>query len=402
MSERNKFHMSRRDLLKTGGLTAGLLLSSELVGCAHFFSDDSHQAKNPEILNSTGFVITDINSEKQIPGGSLRSRYDTPTKLLFSNFSGTKINENVSLAFMPHQTIQNPQVKDQFVSIQKWGKNAVIFNFNNPTELKKFVPPEGFVFFGHGAFTPDGQQVMISSSSLEDSRGEVLIYDVKTQVIIYRISTMGSFPHEIQLSKDGQTLFVMNAGFKKADRYSEETDFPSIAKIDLKARKVVGKVISPLKEDYSHFVTADERNFVFMGTGVQGSLSIMGPDQFVNLTQDPLLKGQLIGEALSGRVLRDGQHALITLNESHKVVLIDIPNGRVLKAFTAHNPHGIAFYGQEPEMLISRGNRKDFLIFSPEKNELVKLTNFKEVPSEAATKWIAGGPHFTEIIWPEA
>lgn len=389
--------MQRRDFLNLLAGSSALLLSESIwARSARVAGDKVLQDR----LEKTGFVISTISAEPDLdPKNPKYDRLDTPTEVLFSNFSGSKIKV-ITLPFMPHLTTQNPVKKEEMLSVQRWGKNSAIYDVNNPKDFKKIIAPRRSLFFGHGVYTPDGKHVLMSLMNFVESHGEIAYYEVATQKLLQRIPTQGLTPHEIQLSKDGKSLFVANSGQERHD-VAEELVWPSIVKIDLETLAVVEKHKVPLKGDFSHFVTIDEKNFVLLGVGNHGSLAILGPDRFIDLTKDKMLVGKIKGETLSGKILHDQNKVIVTIPGASLCAVVDVDKGCIAQTIEVDFPRGIVGYAQEPFHLVSSGNHgHHFTGISDKTLEKVALTTLPGAQSPAPSGWEARGPHFGEIIWP--
>ncbi len=71
---------------------------------------------------------------------------------------------------------------------------------------------EGYHYFGHGVFSPDGGRLYTTEQRIEDGTGLVRVRDGRDYRVIDEMPSGGIGPHEIRMLSDGRTLVVANGG----------------------------------------------------------------------------------------------------------------------------------------------------------------------------------------------
>ncbi len=74
---------------------------------------------------------------------------------------------------------------------------------------------DGYHFYGHGAFSPDGRLLFTSENHIDSGAGSIAVRDLhQAGRVIRRFSSQGIGPHQIALMPDGETLAVANGGIR--------------------------------------------------------------------------------------------------------------------------------------------------------------------------------------------
>ena len=77
---------------------------------------------------------------------------------------------------------------------------------------RRFYSQPNRHFFGHGAFSQDGQYLYTSEANLENNQGVIGIRDAKTYQWLGEFSSYGVGPHQLMMMPNGQQLVVANGG----------------------------------------------------------------------------------------------------------------------------------------------------------------------------------------------
>ncbi len=119
------------------------------------------------------------------------------------------------------------------------GTFAVAFDAAGMRPTKIITAPADRHFYGHGAFSADGELLYATENDFAVPRGVIGIYDASADFRrIGEFSTHGVGPHEALLLPDGRTLAVANGGIETNPTFGREklnlpTMAPSLALLDI-------------------------------------------------------------------------------------------------------------------------------------------------------------------------
>lgn len=399
--------MNRRELLVLlGGLSTAVLWNQPLAVAAQKL-DRKALAKE---LEKNGFAIADGRKEKGMERVYASIRVDQPGQILLGNFAGSDFKK-FQTPFVAHQIIQNHVNPDQLIAVQKWGKNALDVKVRSGS-IAPLALPKDTVFFGHGVFTPDAKHFLVSAMDYELGHGVLLVYDSTNLKCVDKMSTYGLNPHELQLSHDGKSYFIMNSGApsNQMDRYkkskvSTQTNF---TKIDIASGKLLSQAeLHHPNKGYAHFFNIDDKNILALGLSFDGSgttqlpsaLALIEEEKVTDLMTDSAIK-DCIGEALSARLLPGAKEALVTFPDSNKVAIVDVAQKKVTKTLSMKLPRAVIQTPDPSLVLLSQSDvGLPFLAYSNKTKEFVDVAKLFDVNKKELKNWSGRGPHGTEIRW---
>lgn len=128
--------------------------------------------------------------------------------------SGPLIRE-ISLPARGHDVVVHLKTGRAVIFARRPGSFAVAFDIRAQTVPRIFFAPEDRHFYGHGAFSPDGQLLYATENDFEAGRGTIGIYDATGHYRrIGEFATRGVGPHEVVLMPDGKSLAIANGGIE--------------------------------------------------------------------------------------------------------------------------------------------------------------------------------------------
>lgn len=403
------FSYSRRKLLLQAGQVTLAALSAELLACAEPLLRAPPQALSPG-PESRGFAIAKSSADEAIAPHHLEHG-PSSSALILACFDGQSAKE-IPLPFYPHQTSQNPLRHSQLITVQKWGAQGACIDFHTE-KVSLLALPQQHLFFGHSAFSPDGEFIFISSMNFKTGLGEILVYNSRDLTLHSSFLSGGVLPHDLQISHDQKSLFVINAPFNS--RVTPEEEYKSLSptsgrlvKFDLSTGKLVNTIdlyasapdSEPFKS-YGHFLNQNDHDFLFIGTDQSATvLSLLQDGRFINLDQDPLAQG-CNGETLSNCPVADDK-ALVTNPDSSRTFLVDLKQKKILKSFHLAHCKGIVSHPDQEHFLIFHTEKSapTFSVFSRSTMDLVQdkttLANLKGI----LTPHLPRGAHGSGILWP--
>ena len=168
-----------------------------LEGCVS--SALSRHAEKISTATSNGIVLL-----PSVDSGTLRI-YDWDRDL-FSEFS-------IPLKYT-HSVIQNPVSKNQIILLEQYGPSMVLFDLATKEVKQRFHYAGEFLFYGHGAITADGKNLVCTEARSVNGMpfdGILTIRNAETLEKIGQIPSFGLNPHDICFLDD-DVLVVANQG----------------------------------------------------------------------------------------------------------------------------------------------------------------------------------------------
>jgi hypothetical protein len=95
------------------------------------------------------------------------------------------------------------------------GHFALVIDCVTGETVRRLDTPEGFHFYGHGAFSGDGAMLFTTENDYETGRGMIGIWDAAGGFArLGAVPSGGVGPHELRLMPDGEALVVANGGIE--------------------------------------------------------------------------------------------------------------------------------------------------------------------------------------------
>jgi len=256
-----------------------------------------------------------------------------------------KSKELVELDFLAHGIIIDPNDKKRLIMFEKIGPGAAEVDLNTHSVSRKISTSADKYFYGHGAFSKNGDTLFCTETYLDSQKGIVAIRDGKSLESLGEFPTYGDNPHECQLINNGTTLVVTNAG-SEHDGNSQ----PSVTYIDVQSQKLVERVtLTNQQLNTGHIGIAKDGSLIVasaprkgLETTHPGGVSIRsGAQTMLSMTQPEIVVNKMTGEALS--VAIDEQHnlAAVTHPDGNMVTFWSIDKRELKKAMSVPKPRGV-------------------------------------------------------------
>lgn len=244
-------------------------------------------------------------------------------------------------------------------------------------ELRAFLPSEGKLFYGHGAFD-EKRNVFYSTQSTVISeyqrdqlfdKGEIHIHKLEDFSMIGTFPSFGNNPHDLKIL--GDEAVVCNGGDKS-----------NVAFIDLESRKLTKSFDLPTSPhiSFGHLEIVNNETLLVASGSRKKSL----PCQLFSVSKNqglrafeipPGLETFFLGQLLS--VIHHERYAFATCPASSYVFAWDI-SGKFLSAMTLKNASSLAYSPSRNQVLVGSGNFKERLRGIVEKGEILSLTEVSE------------------------
>lgn len=329
-------------------------------------------------------------------------RVTNPGSVKWLDVAAQKTNK-IDLPFYGHTAIQNPAHPHQAVTFEKWGRRGAMIDIREESVIASTEAADNNVFFGHAAFSADGQFLLVTEESYERDNGQLLLRNAADFDILKSLSTAGRRPHDCQLLKDNKTILVANEGHREFK--------PSLAWIEWESEKLLHKIEfnpwvpghfkSPRFGGFSHFAVSHD-NWICCGgvsreivDGKIGSryaiIGFVSPKGHVYYPDLPIeLTSQMKGEALSIAMLGNSGLVAITISLGGMCLVFDYKTQRLLTNITAPNCRGVA-----PSLHHTNGHHS-VLLSSKQGLTTAEFSINSDVHSSLLSRdFFGGGAHIT-------
>lgn len=191
----NRITLDRRGFLAGAG-------ASLLIGCTEALAADSSKG---DVLFASGF---------KSPDGEFG--------LAILNESSEIISQHI-LPARGHGIAASGPAERVIIFARRPGNFALCFSASHEFEPFLFNAPIDRHFYGHGAFSPDGNLLYTTENDFEGARGVIGVYNVRDNFRrLGEFYSGGIGPHEVLVSQDGKRLCVANGGIKTHPQFGRE------------------------------------------------------------------------------------------------------------------------------------------------------------------------------------
>jgi hypothetical protein len=279
-----------------------------------------------------------------------------PGSVRFFNVADKKM-QDIFLPFFGHTVTQNPQWPSHLVTFEKWAKRGVLINAQTMAIVTVAEPLEGNVFFGHAAYTPDGEFLINTEETYARDGGQLVVRDPLTLKPIKTVPSYGLRPHECVMLKDGRTLLVMNEGLDAGDSVLAWVDMPTGKlqhKVELKP--FISERFSTLANNGCSHVVSTFDGWAICGGGVylesddqskpssrHAIIAFVSPAGDVYGAELPAtLTSDMRGETLSLCALGKSGLVAVTVSSGNMCLIFDYKTQKLVRVIKGHKALGVA------------------------------------------------------------
>lgn len=269
--------------------------------------------------------------------------------------------QTIPLDFFAHGVVPDPTQPRRLVLFEKIGKGACEVDLIDRKMVRKVETVKERLFYGHGAFTPDGKTLFATETEVDaDYKGMIAVRDGKTFQILDAMPTYGAAPHDCQLIDGGKTLVVTNGG-APVDREPR----PSVTYVELSTKKLLtrlefetplinaGHLALTASGDMA-VVSAPREGLPDMVDRV-GGVSLRRGDQPLRTMQIKGVTDKLKGEVLSVCIHEATGVAACTCPLGNLVTFWDLQDRKLIKSVEFRRPRGVALTLDNAHFVVSFG-----------------------------------------------
>jgi len=263
---------------------------------------------------------------------------------------GGRQTRDIKTAFFPHGMSPHPKHPHRLMLFQKIGKGCCEVDLRTGKVLRTVSTSEGYKFYGHGAYSPDGRHFYCTETATDDAyRGLLNVRDSASHKVLGEMPTGGKEPHDCILIDRGKTLVVTNGG-----GHVDNDGFGSVTYVNTATRQVEHTLrftdatinaghLWLTSKGHLAVVSAPRTGLDIKDPKVHGALSFFTPgvDKQPRTIGEPVLS-KMRGETLSVVIHEPSMVVGATNPEGNLLTFWDFTTGRLLKSYTnLVGPRGI-------------------------------------------------------------
>lgn len=275
----------------------------------------------------------------------------------------------IDLGFLAHGFCTKPGHETTAALFEKRGPHAAVVELLTG-DVRTIDAGPGHAFYGHGAFSPDADELFGVEIDTRTHEGVLRVRDAETWEVTGEIPTGGKNPHDARIL-DERTLVVTNGGGEIGTPAAA-----SVAFIDLRSRRVTERVfLSDPALNAGHVAIAKDGSIAVVSAprdglpaGSVGGLSLRSAGETGSLQRmrEPAdLMTRLVGESLSVAVHEATGVVAATHPFAHRMSLWSLAEKRLLRAFELESARGVTLTPGGALFAVTHGNQGSLSLLDP-------------------------------------
>jgi len=224
-------------------------------------------------------VWADINAPMFITAGN---RPDNSTWLIGLSLTG-EVCFSFPIPGRGHAAASHPERAEAVAFARRPGRFAMVLDCANGQEIRRLEAPAGRHFYGHGAFTADGQYLLTTENAYDIPDGRCGVWDAsRGYARVGEFASGGIGPHEILRLPNG-TFAVANGGIQTHPDFARaKLNLPTM-QTSLSIVSQTGEVLSTspltgdMRQNSVRHIDADQKGRVIAALQWQGSPTVAAP-----------------------------------------------------------------------------------------------------------------------------
>lgn len=276
--------------------------------------------------------------------------------------------ELIPLDFLPHGIHQHARSPHLLAVFEKKGPHAALIDLESRQRVRPIETDPSRYFYGHGAYSVDGQHLFATETYLDGLKGILAIRDAQTHAFLGEFPSYGLEPHECKLIDGGQTLVVTNGGGSLGSGHPQSR--PTVAYIDVATQQLLERVpLTNARINTGHSAIGSDGALVVasaprkgLGPTETGGVSIRPRGGAMQTIEEPRdVTDKMQGEALSVAIHPESGIAAVTHPDGGMVTFWSTRDRRLLHSVELPHPRGVTLTSDHQSFVISYGETTSLL-----------------------------------------
>lgn len=304
--------------------------------------------------------------------------------------AGDTESARIPLDFFGHGLAINPMRPREAVLLEKRGPRGCVLDLAARRVVRPIAPMGGHAFYGHGAYSSEGDVLFVVEAQLETNQGAVSIRDSSTFAVLGVFPTYGMVPHDCHLVEGGRTLVITNGGGPVDSPF-----LPSVTFVDVASRALLEKhEVLDRNRNTGHVALTDNREFAMVSAprdGLPAQTSLGGVtlrrqgQPWVHMMAPNVVTSRLIGESLSVAIHRPSRTVVATHPDGDLITFWSLDRGGLMTRLELPGPRGVTVTLDQQFYAVSYGTEARLL--------LIHARPFRVLPDRRLAVGIFGGAH---------
>jgi hypothetical protein len=281
--------------------------------------------------------------------------------------AGETMPARIPLDFSGHGLALHPKKPREAVLLGKRGAGGCALDLAARRVVRPIAPMDGHAFYGHGAYSREGDVLFVVETQLESNQGAISIRDSSTFAVLGTFPTYGTAPHDCHLIEGGRTLVITNGGGPV-----DSPCLPSVTFVDVKSRALLEKheVLDP-NRNTGHVAVAENREFAAVSAprdGLPAETSLGGVtlrrrgQPWVHLVEPNVVTSRLVGESLSVAIHGPSRTVVATHPDGDLITFWGFDRGELIGSLELPGPRGVTVTLDQQLYAVSYGNDARMLL----------------------------------------
>jgi hypothetical protein len=274
--------------------------------------------------------------------------------------AGETVPARIPLDFFGHGLAVHPKRPQEAALLEKRGRGGCALDLAARRVVRPIAPMEGHAFYGHAAYSHEGDVLFIVETQLESNQGAVSIRDSSTFAVLATFPTFGMAPHDCHLVEQGRTLVITNGGGPVDSPF-----LPSVTFVDVKTRALLEKHdVLDRNRNTGHVAVAENREFAAVSAprdGLPARTSLGGVSlrrrgqPWVHMAAPKAVTSRLVGESLSVAIHGPSRTVLATHPDGDLITFWSLDRGGLTGMLELSGPRGVTVTLDEQLYVVSYG-----------------------------------------------
>jgi hypothetical protein len=271
-------------------------------------------------------------------------------------------SHTIDMEFFGHGFAPHPFERGRAVIFEKKGPGCCELDLVEGRATRSIKTPPGRAFYGHGAFSRDGQVLFATENRLATNDGLICVRDGKTYQELAEFPTYGKSPHDCHLVDEGHTLVITNGGGTIDDALAQAA--PSVTFVDAASNKLLERVtFATPRINAGHLALSRRGDLVAISaprdglpkTALGGVTMRTGQGEFLTMSEPPDVIARMVGESLSLCIDEATSVVGVTNPDGNIVTFWDIRQKRLVKRLDLPAPRGLTKTLDDEYLVLSYG-----------------------------------------------